>query len=98
MHTEWLAALPELLMDCGAYQYHMDPVMTIDKKYRDARYNMPPVPVASDIVDFRGRSNIVSPALCMRDNLDGTNTPSYEGHENLSVHKVGFNTIFCQLY
>ena len=90
MHTDWSAFLPELLLDCGAYQFHLDPILAIGNKYQDARYSMKPAPIASDIVQFNGRSNIVAPALCMRPDLDGTNMPSYQGHENLSVSKESF--------
>ena len=84
-------------MDCGAYQFHMDPVMAIDNKYQDARYTLSPAPIASDIVQFNGRSNLVAPALCMKKDLDGTNTPSYESHDNVSVHKESFK-IFCKKF
>ena len=88
MLTDWVVNLPELLMDCGAYQYHMDPTQTIDRKYKDSKYTMQPTALASDIFVFQNRSIPVAPSLCMAQDLDGTNTPSYESHENIKVVKI----------
>ena len=78
-------------MDAGAYQYHMDPTLTIDNKYQSGQFAMKPAPVASDIINFDGRSNIVSPALCLYSNIDGTNMPSYQSHNEMKVHKDSFS-------
>ena len=86
--TDWVVNLPELLMDCGAYQYHMDPTMTIDKKYKDSKYTLKPVALASDIFEFKDRPVPVAPSLCMATDLDGTNTPSYESHDRIKVSKA----------
>ena len=86
--TDWVINLPELLMDAGAYQYHMDPTLTIDKQYKDIKYTMKPAALASDIIVFPNRPVPVSPALCMAPDLDGTNTPSYESFDKISVSKV----------
>ena len=66
----------------------MDPTQTIDNKYDSAKYTMPPAALARDIISMEGRMVPVAPALCMDPEIDGTNTPSYESHENISVAKV----------
>ena len=82
--------MPELLMDCGAYQYHMDPTHAIDAKYKTGKYTMKPAALASDIFDFKSGSVPVSPALCMSKDLDGTNTPSYQAHGEYKPAKEQF--------
>ena len=85
-------------MDCGGYQYHMDPTHTIDAKYKTGKYTMKPAALASDIVDFKDRPVPVSPALCMSKDLDGTSTPSYQSHGDLKPVKEQFFLYFliCQ--
>ena len=77
-------------MDCGGYQYHMDPTLTIDARYKTGKYTMKPAALASDIFEFKNRPVPVSPALCMAKDLDGTNTPSYQSHGQLKPAKEQF--------
>ena len=75
-------------MDCGAYQYHMDPTLTIDGKYKKGGYIMKPAALASDIFNYKNGLVPVAPSLCMANDLDGTCTPSYENHNGHTVVKV----------
>ena len=88
MHTDWLAALPELLMDCGAYQYHMDPSKTIDARYEAGPYLLKPTKCAESIVLMNDRSVPVSPALCMNSNLNGTHFPATDSWNGLKPYRL----------
>ena len=87
VNNDWLVHLPELLVDAGAYQFHMDPAKAIDSKYTTG-YRMKPAETVHDIINLDNREYPVSPALCLRKDLDGTNTPSQEGSREHNVTKL----------
>ena len=74
-------------MDAGGYQFHMDPAKAIDAKYISG-YRLQPAETVHDIIDLDNREYPVSPALCLRKDLDGTNTPSQEGSREHNVTKL----------
>ena len=82
--------LPEILIDCGAYQFHLDPTKVMSDKYNGSQYVMKPAPPVTDIVDKRDQDTTPSPALRFRTDLDGTNTPSAQGHDGVRVKKLQF--------
>ena len=86
---DWEAHLPELLVDCGAYQYNLDPTKTIDSKYNNSFYGQKPTPLVDDIIQMDNRDTPVDPSLCInRQVMDGTNTPSQCGHQGIGVYKL----------
>ena len=88
MHNDWEIHLTELLVDLGAYQYHMDPTKTIDASLNAPKYLMKPAKLAADIIEMEDRDIPCAPALCMKKNLDGTNTPAKFGTEDFQVYKL----------
>ena len=92
-HCSWEVHLPELLVECGAYQYHMNPVQTIGHQYDADKYFMKPAPVVTDIVTLADRPIPISPALCFKNNLDGTNTPSAHSYNQFFVEKLEDNVL-----
>ena len=66
----------------------MNPVQTIGHQYEADKFFMKPAPVVSDIVNLENRPIPISPALCLKDDLDGTNTPSAQNYNQFSVEKL----------
>ena len=76
MLINWEVHLTELLVDCGAYQFHMDPTKTLDASYESGPYHLRPSECVESILDLEDRHTPAVPSLCMRHNLNGTNTPA----------------------
>ena len=90
---DWEIFLPELLVDCGAYQYIMDPSKTIDEKYKLGKYSLAPNNLVEDIFSLDNRSVPIDPSLCIKSKLDGTNTPSQDGTDEHRVFKLDQSTL-----
>ena len=67
----------------------MDPTKTMDTGNKN-RINS--LQFASDIVELANRDTPVAPALCMKSDLDGTNTPSKMGNDDHRVYALGWDT------
>ena len=70
------------MVECGAYQFHMDPTKAIDARYGTGQFHLAPAETVSDIIELEGREYPTAPALCLKKDLDGTNTPSKEGNSH----------------
>ena len=84
----WEAHLTELLVDCGAYQFHMDPTKTLDASYEAGPFLLKPSKCAVSIIDMADRHTPAAPSLCMRPDLNGTNTPADDAGYGFSPFRL----------